>query len=54
MRHQLSNGDNNKIRGIYRPEAYWAERERLMHYWSERLDSLRDGAPAISLRRSAA
>jgi hypothetical protein len=54
MRHLLSNGETNKIHGIYRPETYWAERERLVHHWSERPDSLRDGAPAISLRRSAA
>jgi len=25
-----------------------------MQHWSDRLDNLRDGAPAVSLRRSAA
>lgn len=54
MRRQLGNGDKNKIRGIYSRVAYWAERVRLMQHWSDRPDSLRDGAPAVSLRRSAA
>ena len=53
-RRQLGKGDKNKIRGIYNRAAYWAERVRLMQHWSDRLDSLRDGAPAVSLRRSAA
>jgi hypothetical protein len=48
MRRQLGKADKNKIRGIY--AAYWAERVRLMQHWSDRLDSLCDGAPAISLR----
>jgi hypothetical protein len=47
-RSQLGKGDKNKMRGIYNRAAYWAE------HWSDRLDSLRDGAPAVSLRRSAA
>jgi hypothetical protein len=41
-------------RGIYNRADYWAERVRLMQHWPDRLDSLRDDAPAISLRRSAA
>jgi hypothetical protein len=54
VRRQLGKGDKNKIRGIYNRAAYWAERVRLMQHWSDRLDSPRDGAPAVSLRRSAA
>jgi hypothetical protein len=54
VRRQLGKGDKNKIRGIYNRAAYRAERVRLMQHWSDRLDSLRDGAPAVSLRRSAA
>ena len=54
VRRQLGKGDKNKIRGIYNRVAYWAERVRLMQHWSDRLDSLRDDAPAVSLRRSAA
>jgi hypothetical protein len=53
VRRQLGKGDN-KIRGFYSRAAYWAERVRLMQHWSDRLDSLRDGAPAVLLRRSAA
>ncbi len=54
VRRQLGKCDKNKIRGIYNCAAYWAERMRLMQHWADRLDSLRDGAPAVSLRRSAA
>jgi hypothetical protein len=54
VRRQLDDGDQNKIRGISNHAAYWAERVRLMQHWSDRLDSLRDGAPAVSLPRSAA
>ena len=54
VRRQLGKGDKNKIRGIDNRAAYWAERVRLLQYRSDRLDSLRDGAPAMSLRRSAA
>ena len=53
VRRQLGKGDKNKIRGIYNRAAYWAERVRLMQHWSDRLDSLRDGASAVVQRRSA-
>ena len=53
VRRQLGKGDKNKIRGIYNCAAYWAGRARLMQRWTDRLDSLRDGAPAVPLRRSA-
>jgi hypothetical protein len=54
VRRQFGKGDKKKIRGIYNRAACWAERVRLMQHWSDRLDAPRDGAPAISLRRSAA
>lgn len=43
----------DKILGIYNCAAYWAGRVRLMQRCTDRLDSLRDGAPAVPLRRSA-
>jgi hypothetical protein len=54
VRRQLGKGDKNKIRSIYNRAAYWAERERLMQHWSDRVDSLRDRASAVLPRRSAA
>ena len=53
-RRQVGKGDESKIPGIYNRAAYCAERVLLMQHWSDRLDSLRDGAPAVSLRRSVA
>jgi hypothetical protein len=41
------------IRGISNRAAHWVERMGLMRHWSGRLDGLCDGAPAVSLRRSA-
>ncbi len=54
VRRQLGKGDKNKIRGIYNRAAYWGERVRLMRHWADCLDSLRDAAPVVSLRKSAA
>jgi hypothetical protein len=54
VRGQLGKGDTNEVRGIYNRAACWTEHVPLMQHWSDRLDSLRDGAPAVSLRRSAA
>jgi integrase len=54
VRRQLGKGDKNKIRGIYNRAAYWAERVRLMQHWADRLDSLRDGASVVPVRKSAA
>ena len=51
---QLSKGDKNNFRGIYNRAAYRADRAGLMRHKSNRLGSLRNGAPAVSLRRSAA
>jgi hypothetical protein len=54
VRRHLSEGDKNNIRGIYNRAAYRADRVRLMRHESNRLGSLRNGAPAFSLHRSAA
>jgi hypothetical protein len=54
VRRQPGKGDKNKVRGIDNRAAYWAERMRLLQHWSDRLDSLRDGVRAMSLRTSAA
>jgi len=53
VRRQLGKGDKNKIRGIYNRAAYWAERL----YCSIGViapTACANGAPAVSLRRSAA
>jgi hypothetical protein len=49
VQHHLTKGDKNNIRGVYNCTAYWFDCVRF-----NRLDSLRNGAVAISLRRSAA
>jgi hypothetical protein len=51
---QLGKSDKNKIHGVDSRVAYWAERVRLIQHCYDRLDSLRDGAPSVSPRKSAA
>lgn len=53
-RRQLDKVGNNKTYGIYGSPACCAERLRLMQRFAKFLYSLRDGAFAVSLRRSAA
>src|SRR5712672_3390091 len=54
VRRQLGKGDKKQIRGIYQRAAYSAERVIHNQHWAHRLDSLRDGAPVVPLRNSAA
>jgi len=41
---QLSHIDGNAVRAAYNRALYIDERTRLMQYWADWLDSLRDGA----------
>lgn len=54
VRRHLSKGDQEQYPWHYNRVAYRADRVRLMRHNSNRLGSLRNGAPAVSLYRSAA
>lgn len=43
---QLSHQDINTIRRVYNRAAYWDERVRMMQWWADLLDTLRDAKPS--------
>ncbi len=51
---QLAHVDKNTIRGIYNRALYLDQRKKLMQWWADYLDSLREGAKVIPLQRQAA
>lgn len=51
---QLAHVDKNTIRGIYNRALYLDERRKLMQWWADYLDSLREGAKIITLHRDQA
>ncbi len=46
----LAHGDSDTVRGAYHRGAHWAERVRMMQWWSDHLDALRDGAEVVLLK----
>lgn len=50
IERQLAHCDNNAVRRAYTRGEYWDERVRMMQYWSDHLDFLRDGANVLKGR----
>jgi len=46
VERQLAHRDKNTIRGIYHRDPLWPERQRLMQWWSDRIDEMRATMPA--------
>ncbi|MFP4128556.1 MAG: tyrosine-type recombinase/integrase [Desulfonatronovibrio sp.] len=49
---QLAHVDKNTIRGIYNRAHYLDERRKMMQWWADYLDSLREGAKIIPLEKT--
>lgn len=47
IERQLAHADGNSIRRAYARGQYWDERVRMMQYWSDYIDQLRDGATIL-------
>lgn len=47
IERQLAHMENNGVRRAYTRGEYWDERVRMMQYWSDELDRLRDGARVV-------
>lgn len=47
IERQLAHVDTNQVRRIYARGEYWDEREHMMQYWSDYLDTLRDGGKVL-------
>lgn len=45
----LAHGDSDKVRAAYHRGAHWQERVEMAQWWSDYLDTLREGAKVISL-----
>jgi len=43
----LAHNDNDQVRAAYHRGAHWAERVAKAHWWSDHLDSLREGASVL-------
>ena len=48
----LAHGDSDAVRGIYNRGQYWEDRVRMMQWWSDYLDRLREGGDVVPLRSS--
>lgn len=48
----LAHGERDKIRAAYNRAEYWEERVIMAQWWSDYLDTLRDGAQILSLKSS--
>lgn len=46
----LAHGDSDAVRGIYNRGQYWDERVKMMQWWSDYLDRLRDGGEVVPIR----
>lgn len=47
IERQLAHMETNAIRRAYTRGEYWGERVRMMQYWSDQLDEMRDGARVL-------
>jgi integrase len=50
IERQLSHKDSNQIRSAYNRGQYLEERRRMLQFWADYLDTLRDGAQIIQLK----
>jgi integrase len=49
IERQLAHEDNDAIRRAYARAEFWDERVRMMRWWADKLDTLREGAKIIRL-----
>ena len=52
IERQLSHVESSKSRGPYSRGSYWDERVKMMPWWANYLDGLRDGAAVKQLRKA--
>lgn len=49
----LAHGDTDGVRAAYHRGAHWAERVRMAQWWSDHLDTLRNGGAVVPMKRPA-
>ena len=50
IERSLSHADGNQVRAAYHRGAHWAERQLMAQWWSDKVDSMRNGAVIIPLK----
>jgi integrase len=50
IERQLAHADNDSVRRAYARADFWDERVRMMAWWADRCDELRDGGIVVALR----
>lgn len=53
IERQLAHGERNKVKAAYNHAKYLPERIRMMQAWADYLDSLRNGADVMPIKRQA-
>jgi integrase len=53
IERSLAHGDSNVIRGSYNRGQYWDERVAMSQWWSDYLDTLRDGGKVLPFGKRA-
>lgn len=53
IERQLAHGERDKVRASYNYAEHLIERRKMMQWWSDYLDALRDGAEVIPLHKRA-
>ncbi|MBI2798985.1 MAG: site-specific integrase [Gammaproteobacteria bacterium] len=53
IERQLAHGERNKVKAAYNRAQHLAERRKMMQWWSDYLDALRDGAEIVPLHKKA-
>jgi integrase len=54
IERQLAHQDKNSVRRVYMRAEFWAERVRMMQYWSDYLEELRDSVEPVHARVTSA
>jgi integrase len=50
IERQLAHEDGDAVRRAYARAEFWDERVRMMQWWADKLDALREGATVTPLR----
>jgi integrase len=54
IERSLAHGDKDKVRAAYNRGAHWQERVEMAQWWSDHLDTLRNGATVLPWPRDEA
>jgi integrase len=50
---QLAHEEQDETRRAYHRALYWDERVRMMDWWADKIDQLREGGKVVALEKAA-